>query len=76
MPESDGLAVATGGTDTAASVVCQNCGSQVAAQYARVWTPEGQAAEGPRTCPNCSKVRERDGTVRDPRNVTGGGDDA
>jgi len=58
-------------TDTAASVTCQNCGAQVSQRYAKVWAPEDQEDVGPRTCPNCDKIRERDGTVRDPRSTGG-----
>jgi hypothetical protein len=35
---------------------CQNCGSHVSDDYARVFTPNG--VDQPRCCPNCGKVRE------------------
>jgi len=55
-----GVAVQTAvSTDTAASVTCQNCGSQVTRQYARTFAPEDQEDVGPRVCPNCEdKVRD------------------
>jgi len=50
--------------ETSASAICQNCGSQVTAQYARVFAPDGD----PRVCPECEdKTRTPDGTVRDRR---------
>jgi len=58
-------------TDTAAGVTCQNCRAQVSQRYAKVWAPEDQEDIGPRTCPNCDKVREPDGTVREPRSTGG-----
>jgi len=58
-------------TDTAASVTCQNCGARVSQRYVKVWAPEDREDIGPRTCPNCDKVRERDGTVRKPRSTGG-----
>lgn len=61
--------VAASQPDTAAAATCQNCGSHVTADYARVFAPDDE--ENPRMCPECEgKVRERDGTVRDAR--TGG----
>lgn len=49
---------------------CQNCGSHVTRQYARVFAPDEDA--GPRVCPNCEDmVRDRDG-VRPKRNGGGG----
>jgi len=73
---ADGVVAVQGppSTDTAAGVTCQNCGAQVSQRYARVWAPEDQEDVGPRTCPNCDKVRERDGTVREPRSAGGGPD--
>ncbi|ELY70820.1 hypothetical protein C490_06002 [Natronobacterium gregoryi SP2] len=70
---NDGGAVAftdysasTGTTDTQ----CQNCGSHVDKQFAKVFEPEKEGA--PRCCPNCENlVREGDGTIRPARN--GGG---
>lgn len=70
---NDGGAVAfqdysasTGTTDTR----CQNCGSHVDKQFAKVFEPEREGA--PRCCPNCEDlVREGDGTIRPARN--GGG---
>lgn len=45
---------------------CLNCGAQVSKRYVDVREPEG--IDQPRTCPDCELVRERDGTVREPRN--------
>jgi len=33
---------------------CQNCGSHVTDQYARVFTPDG--VENPRACPRCEDM--------------------
>ncbi|WP_192498333.1 DUF7563 family protein [Halorussus halophilus] len=47
---------------------CQNCGSFVTAQYARVFTPSD--LDEPRVCPDCEDI-VRDGadvrTARSPR---------
>lgn len=44
---------------------CQNCGSHVTKDYARVFTPND--VDEPRVCPNCpDKIRDK-GKVRDAR---------
>jgi hypothetical protein len=46
---------------------CQNCGSFVTEQYARVFTPDG--IDAPRVCPHCED-KVRDGaSVREARSV-------
>jgi hypothetical protein len=77
-PDTTDAVLEDGGSkagDTAASAICQNCGSQVTAQYARVFAPGGD----PRVCPECEdKTRTPDGSVRDRRDRSQhlGGDEA
>jgi len=48
---------------------CQNCGSHVQKDYARVFGDDGEVA----VCENCpDKIREGDGTVREKKYTTGG----
>jgi hypothetical protein len=43
---------------------CQNCGSHVTPDYARVFTPEN--VENPQVCPHCEDMkRDPDGTARE-----------
>lgn len=69
--DSPEWAVTDGGTATAtaqtgARVTCQNCGSTVTRDYARVFSPDN--VDGVRTCPDCPDlIREGDGTLRKKR---------
>ncbi|WP_438267384.1 DUF7563 family protein [Haladaptatus halobius] len=44
---------------------CQNCGTFVTADYARVFTPDG--IDDPRVCPSCPDVIRDGATVREAR---------
>lgn len=46
---------------------CQNCGSFVTKDYARVFTPPG--VENPRVCPKCEDKIRDGATVREARST-------
>ncbi|XVH31788.1 DUF7563 family protein [Haloferacaceae archaeon DSL9] len=46
---------------------CQNCGSFVTSNYARVFTPTG--VDCPRVCPNCEDLVRDGSTVRAARST-------
>lgn len=61
----------TGGTDEGARR-CQNCGSHVNPQFAKVFEPEDTENDGPRCCPHCEDlVRTHDGEIREARSTGG-----
>lgn len=48
---------------------CQNCGSFVTADYARVFTPP--EVDHPRVCPNCTDKIRDGSSVREARSTRG-----
>lgn len=48
-------------------VECQNCGSFVTADYARVFAPDGM--EEPRVCPHCEELIRDGSDVRQARST-------